>query len=85
MVGLHCCYQAFSSCREWGYTLVFDVPAIYAVAFLAVEHRFQAHGLQQLQHVGSIVSAYGFSSAGFSSWGTYFIALRHVRSSWNRD
>jgi len=39
VVGLHCCYQAFSSCREWGYTLVFDVPAIYAVAFLAVEDR----------------------------------------------
>ena len=40
VVGLHCCYQAFYSCREWGYTLVFDVPAIYAVAFLAVEDRF---------------------------------------------
>ena len=84
VVGLCFCTQAFSSCSERGLLfLVFRI--LVAVASLVVEHRLQAHGLQQLQHVGSIVSAYGFSSAGFSSCGMYFIAPRHVRSSWNRD
>ena len=42
----------YSSLRCTGFFLI-------AVASLVVEHRLQAHGLQQLQHVGSVVAARG--------------------------
>ena len=43
-----CCLRTFSS----------------VVASLVVEHRLQAHGLQQLQHLGSAVAARGLQSTG---------------------
>ena len=62
-----CCYVGiFSSCSEWGYSLVVVCRVLIAVTSLVAEHRFQACGLQQL--------ACGFSRCG--SW-----ALEHRLSS----
>ena len=49
-LGLQCCVQPFSSC---------SALTSYFVASLVAEHRLSMQGLQQLQHVGSIV-AHGF-------------------------
>ena len=63
-LGLCCCAQAFSSCSEQGlfFVAVHELPI--AVASLIAEHRLQARGLQQLQHMGSAVVARGLQSAG---------------------
>ena len=52
-LGLHWCEWAFSSCSDQGLLL--------AVASLIVEHGLQVLGLQQLQHVGSVVVTQGSS------------------------
>ena len=63
VLGLRCCAQAFSSCGEWG-PLFFAVRRLLiAVASLIVEHRLQAHGLQQSWHAGSVVVAHRLKSA----------------------
>ena len=38
LLGLCCCAQAFSSCREWGLLLVAVRGLLVAVASLVVEH-----------------------------------------------
>ena len=53
----HCCVLAFSSCSERGLLFVAVRGLFIAVASLVVEHRLQAHKLQQLWHTG-------FSSCG---------------------
>ena len=62
--GLHCCTQAFSSCGEWGLLFVEVCGLLIVVASLVAEHRLQAHRLQQLWHVGSVVVACGLQSTG---------------------
>ena len=54
---LCCCARAFSSCEQW---LLFIAVCglLTAVASLA-EHRLEAHQLQQLWHVGSVVVVLG--------------------------
>ena len=63
-LGLHCCTRAFSSCGEWGLLFVAVHRLLIAVSSLAAEHGLQAHGLQQLQCVGSVVAVRGLSSCG---------------------
>ena len=63
-LGLCCCAWAFSSCGEQGLFFIAVRGLLIAVASLAVEHGLQAHGLRQLQHLGSVVVARGLQSAG---------------------
>ena len=63
-LGLCCCTLAFSSCGERGLLFVAVCGLLIAVAFLVAEHGLQAHKLQQLQHVGSVVAELGLQSAG---------------------
>ena len=56
MLHLGCCGQAFSSWSEWGCSLAVRHTLLTAAAS-EVEHRLQAHRLQQLLHVGSIAAA----------------------------
>ena len=63
-LGLRCCMWAFSGCGERGLLFIAVYGLLTAVASLVVEHRLQAHGLQQLQHTGSVVVARGLQSAG---------------------
>ena len=60
MIGLdlHWGHGLFSSCGEWG-LLVAVVHGLIAIASLIVEHRLQAHGLLQLQCIGSVVVVHG--------------------------
>ena len=51
--------RAFSSCGERGLLFLAVRGLLIAVASPAVEHGLQAHGLQQLWHVGSAVVARG--------------------------
>ena len=53
-----------------GYSLVAVLGLLTAVSSLVAEHRLQAHGLSQLQHVSSLA---------------VLVALRHMGSSWTRD
>ena len=86
MLGLCCCVRAFSSCSELGLLFVAVHGLLTAVASLVAEHRFQARGLQQLQHAGSVVVARRPQSTwisvvavcGLSSCGMQ--ALQHVAS-----
>ena len=57
-LGLHCCARAFCICGEWELLFVVVCGLLIVVASLVVEHRLQARGLQQLQHVGSVVTAH---------------------------
>ena len=59
MLGLHCCEQTFSSCGEQGLLFVAVHGLLIEVASHVAEHRLQAHGLQQLWHVGPAVVALG--------------------------
>ena len=61
---LRCCARAFPGCRERGLLFVVVRRLLIAVASLVAEHRLQAHGLQQLRHMGSVVVARGLQSAG---------------------
>ena len=63
-LGLCCCTPAFSSCCEWGLLFIVVRGLLIAVAALLEEHQFQARGLQQLWHTGSVVVALGLSSCG---------------------
>ena len=63
-LGLCCCVRAFSSCGERGLLFVAVHRLLIAVASLVAEHGLQAHGLQQLWHMGSAVVARGPQSAG---------------------
>ena len=76
-LGLCCCAQAFSSCGERGLLFVVVRGLLTAVASLVAEHRLQAHGLQQLWHVGSRAQTQ-------QSWRTGLVAPRHVGSSRTR-
>ena len=59
VLGLCCCTQTFSSCRERGLLFVAVHGLLIAVASLVAEHGLQACGLQQLWHMGSVVVAHG--------------------------
>ena len=100
MLGLRGYVQAFSSCSEWGllFVAVHGLPIV--MGSLVAEHGLQAHGLQQLWHVGSVVVVHGFSSCGSrvqqlqlvgsraqaqQLWRTGLVAPQHVGSSWARD
>ena len=63
-LGLRCCARAFSSCSEWELLFLAVCELLNVVASPVAEHGLQAHGLQQLQHPGSIVEACGLQSAG---------------------
>ena len=62
-LGLRCCVQTFSSCREQGLPFIVVNGLLIVVASLVAEHGLQAAGLQQLWHVGSVVVARRFQSA----------------------
>ena len=64
VLGLRCRAWAFSSCGEKGLLFVAVHGLLIAVASLVVEHGLQAHGFQQLWHVGSVVVAHRLQSAG---------------------
>ena len=55
MLGLCCCMQAFSSCREWEYSPDDLYRLLIAVTSLVVEHRFWGTR-------ASVVAACGLSS-----------------------
>ena len=57
VVGLCCCTQAFSSCSEWGYSLLYCVGFSLQGGFSRC--RAQALGIQ-----ASVVAADGLSSCG---------------------
>jgi len=57
VLGLHCCMQAFSRCREQGLLLVAVHGLLIVVASLAVEHRL-------LDTRASVVAAHGLYSSG---------------------
>ena len=61
VLGLCCCTQSFSSCGKWGLLSRCGVQASHCIGFSVAEHGLQACGLQQLQHVGSIVVAHRLS------------------------
>ena len=61
-LGLHCCAQAFFSCGEWGLLFTAVRGLFIAVASLVVEHRLQAHGLQQLWYTGLVAPRHVGSS-----------------------
>ena len=63
-LGLRCCARAFSRCSKKGLLFVAERELLIAVTSLVTEHGLQAHGLQQLQHVGSVVVASGLQSTG---------------------
>ena len=83
-LGLHCCTWAFSSCGEQGLLFVQVRGLLIAVASLVAEHRLQAHRLQQLQHVGSVVVAHSSRAQAQQLWHMGLVAPRHVGSSWTR-
>ena len=60
-------HRLFSSCGEQGCSLVSVHEPLIEVASLAVEHGSRAHGLRQLQHVGS-VEAPRLWSVGSTVW-----------------
>ena len=63
-LGLCCCAWAFFSCSECGLLFIAVHGLLFRVPSLVAEHGLQAHGLQQLWHVGSVVVARGLSSCG---------------------
>ena len=58
VLGLRCCVRASSSCGERGLLFIAVRRPLIAVASPVVEHGLQAHGLQQLWHLGSVVVAH---------------------------
>ena len=64
VLGVCCCIQAFSSCGEQRLVCVAMHRLLIEVASLVVEHRLQAHELQQLRHQGSVVVSCGLQSLG---------------------
>ena len=57
----HCCAWAFSNGGYEGYSLVVVFGLLIVVASLTEELRLQAHRLQQLRRMGSVVAAHGVS------------------------
>ena len=57
-LGLCCCARALSSCGEQGPLFTVVCGLLTMVASPIAEHGLQACGLQQLQHVGSVVVAH---------------------------
>ena len=55
---------AFSNCSEQGLLFIVVHRLLIVVASLVVEHRFQVHRLQSLQHMGSDVEAQGLQNVG---------------------
>ena len=53
--------QGFLCCSGWGLLFVAVRRLLIAVASLVEEHRLWAHGLQELQHVGSVAVAHRLS------------------------
>ena len=73
VLGLHCYAQAFSNCGEWGLFFIAMHGFLIAVASLV------EHGLQLLQHMGSVVVA-------CKPWSTgSVVVLWLVESFWTRD
>ena len=54
-LGLCCCVRAFSSCGKRRLLFIVVHGLLIAVASLVAGHGLQAHRLQQLEHVGSVV------------------------------
>ena len=67
VLGLRCCARAFSSCSKWGLLFIAVHGLLIVVASFVVEHRLQAHRLQQLWRGGSVVVARGLSSCGLQA------------------
>ena len=63
VLGLRCYVWAFSSCGEQGLLFVAVRGLLIAVASLVADHGLQAHRLQYLRHVGSVVAALGLQGA----------------------
>ena len=61
VLGLHCCTWAFSSCGEQGQLFIVVRGLLIAVASLVAGHGLQVHGLQYLQHTGSVVVGHRLS------------------------
>ena len=61
VLGLCCCAWAFSSCGGRGPLFIAVCGPPIAMASLVAEHGLQAHGLQQLWLVGSVVVVHGLS------------------------
>ena len=57
-------HRLFSSCSEWGYSLAAVRRLLIAVPSLLQSTGSVVLGLQQLQHVGSVVVALGLQSTG---------------------
>ena len=98
MLGLSCYAWAFSSCGERGLLFVAVRGLLIVVASHLVKHRPQAHGLQQLQHAGSVVAAHGLQGARASQlwrvgskaqahqlWRMGLVVPQHMGSSQTRD
>ena len=81
LLGLCCCAWAFS-CGKL--ELLSHCRLLTAVAFLVAEHELQAHRLQQLWHVGSVVVLHGLQSTG-SVLCVVLVVPQHVGSSQIRD
>ena len=64
VLGLCCCERAFSNCGKRELLFIAVRGLLIVVASLAAEHGLQARGLQQLQHVVSVVVAHGLQSTG---------------------
>ena len=58
---LHCCPGVCSVAASRGYALAAELGLLTAVAPLVAEHGFYALGLQEFQHMGSVVAACGCS------------------------
>ena len=61
VLGLHCCAGFSLVAVSKGYPLVAVCGLLVAVTSLVAEHRFEARGLQWLQHMGLVIVAHGFS------------------------
>ena len=59
MLGLHCCEGLSLAVASGGCSLAAVHGLLVVRASLVVEQGLQAHGLQQLQQVGSVVVAPG--------------------------
>ena len=58
VLALHCCLGALSSCGECGLLFIAVRGLLIDVASLAVVHRLQVRGLQELQSEGSGIVAH---------------------------
>ena len=75
--GLARCMWAFSNCSERGYPSC-GAQASHCGGFSCLEHRFQMKGLEQLQHVGSVVWQAGSRARVQELQHTGLVASQHV-------